>query len=90
VYAADSSEETRAEREQEREHPARAALLAYMADHHEWSKGWRDSWSDLTCDEMGCAICNGDSDEETADYWLASDSRLPDLSDYGYEETPGA
>jgi hypothetical protein len=74
-------------------HPARAALLAYMADHHEERRDWRDWLTDRTCDEMGCMICNGDTDEETADLWLMvvdDGYPLPDLSDYGYEDPDDA
>ncbi len=45
------------------------ALTIYCKQHMESMQHWENDVG-LSCDELGCAICNADSDEDAAQTWL--------------------
>jgi hypothetical protein len=49
----------------------------------EHARGWR-SERDLSCDEMGCMICNGDGAEATAEWWLTAVEGPTEYDEDGY------
>lgn len=54
----------------------RQALERYVDQHIASRKNWRSFPQELSCDEIGCVICNGGYD--VIDWWFESEDGVPD------------